>query len=372
MKKAYFIVSLFIVFNLFSSMGDDLSIDIDDVYVEAHEDGFHLFIRKKPNIKSVILTESFEIPDKSKDVSTYSFRTLEYNDVNGDEIRILNGRVIQNKSLLSLTSSTPVKNRKFGQAFHILIPKRLRYGFPDFSTRSGDINLEVLKRNKEPFWFSIRTFEKKYNDYLGKYKDNAYELFFGDTQLENAREPNSSLEESFHRFSDDVLVADKGLDIIDKIKDILEKSEDPLADLDLVFVIDVTESMKSHIEILKKHLFDMVESQLNKFKSYRIGFVFYKDYLEDFLTRSFDFNNKEYLNIVLEDLNVGGGGDHPEAVFEGINAAVTQFDWKADNRFIIVLGDAPPHEYPRGPIVYEDVIKAAKEKDIIIYGILLN
>ena len=372
MRKAYLIISLFIVFNLFSSMGNDLSIDSDDVYVEAHEDGFHLFIRKKPNIKSVILTESFEIPDKSKDVSTYSFRTLEYNDVNGDEIRILNGRVIQNKNLLSLTSSTPVKNTKFGQAFHILIPKRLRYGFPDFSTRSGDINLEVLKQNKEPFWFSIRTFEKKYNDYLGKYKDNAYELFFGDIQLENTKDFNNSLEKSFYRFSDDVIVADKGLDIIDKIKDILEKSEDPLADLDLVFVIDVTESMKSHIEILKKHLFDMVKSQLNKFKSYRIGFVFYKDYLEEFLTRSFDFNNKEYLNSVLEDLNVGGGGDYPEAVFEGINAAVTQFDWKADNRFIIVLGDAPPHEYPRGPIVYEDVIKAAKQKDIIIYGILLN
>ncbi|ASQ29124.1 hypothetical protein CDQ96_01600 [Borrelia miyamotoi] len=371
MKKAYFIIFLFIVLNLFTSMDDDLSIDINDVYVEAHEDGFHLFIRKKPNIKSVILTESFEIPDKSKDVSTYSFRTLEYNKINGDEIRILNGRVIQNKTLLSLTSSTPVHNRKFGQAFHILIPKRLKYGFPDFSTRSGDINLEVLKINREPFWFSIRTFEKKYNDYLGQYKDNAYELFFGNTQLENTGESNS-LEEAFYRFSDDVIVADKGPDIVDKIKDILEKSEDPLADLDLVFVIDVTESMKNHIEILRKHLFDMVESQLNKFKSYRIGFVFYKDYLEEFLTRSFDFNNKEYLNSVLRDVSVSGGGDYPEAVFEGINAAVTQFDWQADNRFIIVLGDAPPHEYPRGTIVYEDVVEAAKQKDITIYGILLN
>nr|WP_233275069.1 vWA domain-containing protein [Borrelia anserina] len=352
-------------------MSDHLSINNDDVYVEAHEDGFHLFVRKKPGIESVILTESFEIPDKSKDVSTYSFRTLEYNRVNGDEIRILNGRVIQNRHLLSLTSSTPVQDKRFGQVFHILIPKKLRYGFPNFSTRSGDIDLEVLKRKGEPFWFSIRTFEKKYNDYLGRYKDNAYELFFGDTQLEGTIESND-FKEGFSRFSDNVVTAEKGLDVIDKIKNILEKSEDSLADLDLVFVIDVTDSMKSHIEILKEHLFDMVEPHLNQFKSYRVGFVFYKDYLEDFLTRSFDFNGKEYLLNMLESINIGGGGDYPEAVFEGVNAAITQFDWRADNRFIIVLGDAPPHEYPRGPIVYEDVIRAAKEKDITIYGILLK
>lgn len=160
MRKAYFIIFLFIVFNLFSSMNDHLSINIDDVYVEAHEDGFHLFIRKKPNIKSVILTESFEIPGKSKDVSTYSFRTLEYNKINGDEIRILNGRVIQNRRLLSLTSSTPVQNRRFGQAFHILIPKKLRYGFPNFSTRSDDIDLEVLKRKKILFGFQLELLRK--------------------------------------------------------------------------------------------------------------------------------------------------------------------------------------------------------------------
>ena len=116
-------------------MDDYLDVTIDDVYVEAHEDGFHLFIRKKPRVKSVILTESFEIPDKSKDVSTYSFRTLSYNKINGDEIRILNGRVIKNRELLSLTSSTPVPNKKFGEAFHILIPKRLKYGFPIFNKK---------------------------------------------------------------------------------------------------------------------------------------------------------------------------------------------------------------------------------------------
>ncbi|AHH10494.1 VWA domain-containing protein [Borrelia coriaceae] len=371
MKKAYFIISLFIVFNLFPSTDEHLSINIDDVYVEAHDDGFHLFIRKKPNIKSVILTESFEIPDKSKDISTYSFRTLEYNRINGDEIRILNGRVIQNRQLLSLTSSTPIQNRKFGEAFHILIPKKLRYGFPNFSTRSGDIDLEVLKKRKDPFWFSIRTFERKYNDYLGRYKDNAYELFFGDIQRESAIE-NDDLKKEFFRFADDVVVAQKGLDIVDKIKDVLGKLEDSFSDLDLVFVIDVTDSMKNHIEILREHLFDMVEPQLSRFRSYRVGFVFYKDYLEDFLTRSFDFNSKEYLSNVLEGISVGGGGDYPEAVFEGVNAAVTQFDWKADNRFILVLGNAPPHEYPRGPIVYEEVIRAAKEKDITIYGILIK
>ncbi|WKC90715.1 vWA domain-containing protein [Borreliella carolinensis] len=369
MKKIF--LFLFIGFYLFGFEDGSLKIGIDDVYVEAHEEGFHLFIRKKPAIKSVILTESFEIPDEKKDVATYSFRTLSYNKVNGDEIRILNGRVIKNKELLSLTSSTPVPNKKFGEAFHILIPKKLKYGFPNFSTRSGEIDLEILKNKKEPFWFSIRSFEKKYNDYLGRYQDNAYELLFKDNQKHGKIEFNE-LKDTFTKFSDEVVIANNGIDIVDKINKILKESEDSVYDLDLVLVIDVTDSMKSNIEILKEHLFSIIEPQLQKFKSYRIGLVFYKDYLEDFLTKAFDFNTISYLNNILKYVNVGGGGDYPEAVFEGIDAALTQFDWRAERRFIIVIGDAPPHEYPRGSVVYKDVINSAKEKDITIYGIIFQ
>ncbi len=56
-----------------------------------------------------------------------------------------------------------------------------------------------------------------------------------------------------------------------------------------MLVVDVTDSMKSNIEVLKEHLFSIIEPQLQKFKSYRIGLVFYKDYLEDFLTKAFVF-----------------------------------------------------------------------------------
>lgn len=45
MKKIF--LFLFVSFYLFGFEDSSLKIGIDDVYVEAHEEGFHLFIRKK-------------------------------------------------------------------------------------------------------------------------------------------------------------------------------------------------------------------------------------------------------------------------------------------------------------------------------------
>ncbi len=45
MKKIF--LFLFVSFYLFGFEDSSLKIGIDDVYVEAHEEGFHLFIKKK-------------------------------------------------------------------------------------------------------------------------------------------------------------------------------------------------------------------------------------------------------------------------------------------------------------------------------------
>ncbi|THB66111.1 MAG: hypothetical protein D6B26_03135, partial [Spirochaetaceae bacterium] len=66
-----------------------------------------------------------------------------------------------------------------------------------------------------------------------------------------------------------------------------------------------------------------------------------------------------------------GGRDIPEAVYEGLFAALAGYEWQAEHRKIILVGDAPPHPRPRGNIDAEMVYAAAKEYAVEIQPILV-
>jgi len=93
-----------------------------DVRIEARDDGgYNLYVREKPEIASVLLTESTKDPAMKAD--NFAYRATEYNEVNGNEKRMLNGRALPSAGkLYSLISSTPLPDAAFGRAFRILIP----------------------------------------------------------------------------------------------------------------------------------------------------------------------------------------------------------------------------------------------------------
>ena len=120
--------------------------------------GYHLYIRKKSRIESVMLVETTKDPEGKQD--SYAYRALEYNSINGDEIRYLNGKVLDSEGAkYPLMDSTPEPDSVFGEAFHIFIPSEIAFGYP--WTRNG-----VLKIGRGTF-INIRSFEKKYGDYTG-------------------------------------------------------------------------------------------------------------------------------------------------------------------------------------------------------------
>ena len=68
----------------------------------------------------------------------FAYRAPEFNEINGNEIRILNGKALSASSkLFSLVSSTPMPDAAFGMAFRILVPPVLLYGYP--WSRSGSV-----------------------------------------------------------------------------------------------------------------------------------------------------------------------------------------------------------------------------------------
>lgn len=360
----------------------------DDLLIEQNktdpsENGFHLYIRKKDGIESVMLTETSKDPSGKAD--NYSYRALEWNKYNGNEKRILNGKELNSKyALYSLVSSTVENHKKFGKAFHIYIPQTLEYGYP--WTRNGKVLV-----GKGTF-INIRTFSKKYCDYSGEFFDNPFMFDFSRFK-KNPPEDELVLTDDYNSLAAQKFteIANAGGGIISYSKENESLAEDLLKSLDklkgnnkidVVFVIDSTGSMKDDLEILKNQWIPKFTKQIEGFPDYRIALLFYRDFNDSYNYKGlpvkyFAFTNQiskitKYLNTV--SIKGNEGGDVPEAVFEALYAALEFYDWREDaSKKIILLGDAEPHPYPRGPkkISQETVIKIASEKNIILDCIIV-
>ncbi|PKL09703.1 MAG: hypothetical protein CVV51_02355, partial [Spirochaetae bacterium HGW-Spirochaetae-7] len=110
-------------------VADDLAVAATDLRIEQRDDGgYHLFIRAKSGIGSVLLVESTKDPGGVAD--NYAYRAELWNPVNGDEKRLLNGAFIDPRAgLWSLIDSTPEADAQLGSAFHVFIPWVVAYGY---------------------------------------------------------------------------------------------------------------------------------------------------------------------------------------------------------------------------------------------------
>lgn len=350
---------------------DPLVISASDVVMEAHEDGIHLFVKKKEGLESVLLAESFEPSDHK--LATYTYRALTVNPVNGNEDRLLDGKFLK-KPHYSLISSTPVDYPALGKAFHILIPNQVEFGYKNYpNARYGLVDLQkVLGAEGQTFWFSIRAFSKPYADYTGSYKENAFELkkmLLAQTPVDVVSGYNEGLFEKFSRLGTAYPAknANEGLDLMKK------KLEDSKSEsLDIVLCIDTTKSMVESLKVIKANALNPIRDLVKKFKTFRIGVVFYRDYMEEYLTKSVAFQTDlDKVQVELDRAVADGGGDIPEAVVEALYAALNRFDWQADSRLILLMGDAPQHPSPRGSVTEPMVKQLAQDKNVEIQMVML-
>ena len=152
--------------------------------------------------------------------------------------------------------------------------------------------------------------------------------------------------------------------------------------LDLLFVMDITGSMKNYLEQAKKNVIDIINRILNECPGIDInlGYIGYKDFLDINDYVNIDFT-KEYQTLQNKIKNVqatGGEGDGPEDVAWAMEMALYK-DWKNNARFLIFIADAPCHgwkyhnlkkdKYPNmnNRRNIEDLIKELAEKDISLF-----
>ena len=149
---------------------DDLRLEPE--FTEAGDKiiGFHLFVRKKDGIESVLLTETTKDPAGIE--ANYAYRAPEWNPVNGNEIRMLNGeRLVSPSARYSIIDSTPEADAQFGSAFHLYIPSTMVYGYP--WTRNGTVKIT------RGTFINIRAFGAQYGDYSGGFDDNPFMFDLG-------------------------------------------------------------------------------------------------------------------------------------------------------------------------------------------------
>ena len=349
-------------------LAQDLSIGPDDLQFEQRADGgFHLFIRKKPDIASVLLTESTRDPTMM--AHTYAYRALEWNPINGDEIRLLNGFPIPRESRIhSLISSTPVAHPELGEAFHIFVPWVVHYGYA--GGRHGAVVMA------DGTFINIRAFNLPFADYRGDFADNPFLLQSVQVVPEEdrghfSREAALSFADIARDGGGDFVFASSPDELIEMIERILRQEAG--RSVDIVICLDTTGSMGPHIDGARRMLIPMLREIIAEFTSYRLGLVLYRDYPPDlYITRVIPFTTD--FNLFQRNLNAAvawGGGDIPEAVYEALYDAADKFPWAAESRLIILIGDAPPHPEPRGVITRDMVFEKAAEKGIKINAILL-
>ncbi len=366
MKKGWLSILLFVFWAAFALQAQNLEIETGDAYIDqVTNKGFHLWIRQKEGMGSVLLTDS--TADPAKRLDSYALRAWEYNSINGDEKRILNGVFLPRSSrLFFLVDSTPEYNEILkAQAFHIYVPLNLTWGYP--WSREGQNEL------RQGSWLNIRTFEKPYADYSGPFQDNPFTLSARFKEIPPPVEKDmleSVMEEAALMTGGEFITAEDGDVAVDKIEKIISSMAG--GSIDIALVIDTTVSMKNDVNFIRKKLISIVKEHLKNFDTFRIGIVLYRDYKEAYLTREVDFlTDLAKVQWHLDHITVSGGRDIPEAVYEGLFSAVTGFDWAGDHRIIIQIGDAPPHAKPRGEITRDMVYDEASNLGIAIYPILL-
>ncbi len=115
--------------------------------------------------------------------------------------------------------------------------------------------------------------------------------------------------------------------------------------LDLVLVIDTTESMQFVIDEVKERATALVTALQRMVPTSRIGIVVYRDQGDEYVVKWVDLSFRtEKLRDFLANIKAAGGGDWEEAVLEGLDAAVHELSWrKKSKKIIILIGGSPPH-----------------------------
>lgn len=139
--------------------------------------------------------------------------------------------------------------------------------------------------------------------------------------------------------SDRLLTSGSDAGFGDRVQDLRRRG------VEIVFVFDSTSSMTDVLTDVKRSLDRMITILTWIVPHARLGVVTFRDHGDDYLARSLPLTGSRYRILTWVDrIQAAGGGDIPEAVFEGLGAAFEEMPWtEGAQQVVVLIGDAPPH-----------------------------
>jgi hypothetical protein len=115
--------------------------------------------------------------------------------------------------------------------------------------------------------------------------------------------------------------------------------------LDIVLCFDSTGSMSGEIDQVKRQIERIGTTLTTLVPKARISVCTYRDLGDEYVTKGLPLTGSiQDVQSYLSRISAGGGGDHPEAVDEGMYWSINQNNYRPNARkVILVFGDAPPH-----------------------------
>jgi Mg-chelatase subunit ChlD len=139
------------------------------------------------------------------------------------------------------------------------------------------------------------------------------------------------------------------------------------ADADVVFVIDTTGSMLWAIEGAKSAVSNAMKAAPER----QYGVVIFRDRGDSYVKQTLAPLSLDIASALkgIDEMSAGEGGDYPESVAVGLDAGLNQ-PWRTDKeKHIILIGDAPDHEYPDDVVSMDSIAQKATELGVVIHAI---
>jgi len=160
----------------------------------------------------------------------------------------------------------------------------------------------------------------------------------------------------------------------DSLKNDVLKKRKQLRNMNVLFVVDGTQSMDPYIKSVSKSInnsIDILSEELNNglVKSMKFGVGIYRDKTEAKDGKMYEYmpftEDKKKLNDFLSSVKAYShtGDDEPEAVYQGLKRAMTNF--KEDQKNVLIwIGDAGNRKSTYSESIKKEIIELAKKYEV--------
>jgi len=141
--------------------------------------------------------------------------------------------------------------------------------------------------------------------------------------------------------------------------------------LDLGFLIDVTGSMEDELRYVNAEIGEIVQriQATAPETRIRVGATFYRDRTDRVVVQQIPFSaDVTGFAAAMRGVRASGGGDYPEDMNAGLEAALGRMAWTQGNaaRVLVIISDAPPQRYADSQFTYHHAMALASENGIRI------